>query len=108
MRQLKITQSITNRPSVSTERYLTELSKYPLISVAEEIELSKLIQQGDTEALKKLVQANLRFVVSVSKQHEGRGLLLDDLINEGNLGLIKAAQRFDYTRGLTISYDYLR
>src|ERR1035437_883602 len=99
MRQLKITQSITNRPSVSTERYLTELSKYPLISVAEEIELSKLIQQGDTEALKKLVQANLRFVVSVSKQHEGRGLLLDDLINEGNLGLIKAAQRFDYTRG---------
>src|SRR5512137_1388020 len=105
MRQLKITKSITNRESASLDKYLQEIGKEELISVEEEVELAQRIKKGDRTALEKLTKANLRFVVSVSKQYQNQGLSLPDLINEGNLGLIKAAQRFDETRGFKfISY----
>lgn len=105
MRQLKITKSITNRESQSLEKYLQEIGKVELISPEEEVKLALLIRQGDQQALDKLTKANLRFVVSVAKQYQNQGLTLPDLINEGNLGLIKAAQRFDETRGFKfISY----
>ena len=105
MRQLKITKSITNRESQSLEKYLQEIGKVELISPDEEVQLAGLIKQGDQAALDKLTKANLRFVVSVAKQYQNQGLSLPDLINEGNLGLIKAAQRFDETRGFKfISY----
>src|SRR5512138_1122033 len=105
MRQLKITKSITNRESQSLEKYLQEIGKVELISPEEEVRLARLIKQGDQKALDKLTKANLRFVVSVAKQYQNQGLSLPDLINEGNLGLIKAAQRFDETRGFKfISY----
>jgi RNA polymerase primary sigma factor len=105
MRQLKITKSITNRDSQSLDKYLTEISREDMINAEQEVELAKLIKKGDQRALDKLVRANLRFVVSVSKQYQNQGLTLPDLINEGNLGLIKAAQRFDETRGFKfISY----
>lgn len=105
MRQLKITKSITNRESQSLEKYLQEIGKVDLISPEEEVKLAKRIKQGDQFALDRLTRANLRFVVSVSKQYQNQGLSLPDLINEGNLGLIKAAQRFDETRGFKfISY----
>ena len=105
MRQLKITKSITNRESQSLEKYLQEIGKVELISAEEEVKLARLIKQGDQKALDRLTKANLRFVVSVSKQYQNQGLSLPDLINEGNLGLIKAAQRFDETRGFKfISY----
>ena len=105
MRQLKITKSITNRESASLDKYLQEIGKEELISVEEEVELAQRIKKGDRAALEKLTKANLRFVVSVSKQYQNQGLSLPDLINEGNLGLIKAAQRFDETRGFKfISY----
>ncbi len=105
MRQLKITKSITNRESQSLEKYLQEIGKVELISPEEEVKLAIRIKQGDQQALDKLTKANLRFVVSVAKQYQNQGLTLPDLINEGNLGLIKAAQRFDETRGFKfISY----
>lgn len=105
MRQLKITQSITNRESQSLERYFNEINKVDLLTPEEEVELAKRIRQGDQAALEKLTKANLRFVVSVAKQYQNRNLSLNDLINEGNLGLVKAAQRFDETRGFKfISY----
>lgn len=105
MRQLKITKSITNRESASLDKYLQEIGREDLITAEDEVELAVRIKQGDQEALEKLVKANLRFVVSVSKQYQNQGLTLPDLINEGNLGLIKAAQRFDETRGFKfISY----
>jgi len=105
MRQLKITKSITNRESQSLEKYLQEIGKVELIGPEEEVKLAVRIRQGDQKALEKLTKANLRFVVSVSKQYQNQGLSLPDLINEGNLGLIKAAQRFDETRGFKfISY----
>jgi len=105
MRQLKITKSITNRESQSLEKYLQEIGKVDLLSPEEEVELAIRIKQGDQQALEKLTKANLRFVVSVAKQYQNQGLSLCDLINEGNLGLIKAAQRFDETRGFKfISY----
>jgi len=105
MRQLKITKSITNRESQSLEKYLQEIGKVELISPEEEVKLAVRIKQGDQKALDKLTKANLRFVVSVAKQYQNQGLTLPDLINEGNLGLIKAAQRFDETRGFKfISY----
>lgn len=105
MRQLKITKSITNRESQSLEKYLQEIGKVELISPEEEVRLARKIKQGDQFALDKLTKANLRFVVSVAKQYQNQGLSLPDLINEGNLGLIKAAQRFDETRGFKfISY----
>jgi RNA polymerase primary sigma factor len=105
MRQLKITKSITNRESQSLEKYLQEIGKVELISPEEEVRLATLIKQGDQAALDRLTKANLRFVVSVAKQYQNQGLSLPDLINEGNLGLIKAAQRFDETRGFKfISY----
>ena len=105
MRQLKITKSITNRESQSLEKYLQEIGKVELISPEEEVRLAGLIKQGNQAALDKLTKANLRFVVSVAKQYQNQGLSLPDLINEGNLGLIKAAQRFDETRGFKfISY----
>ena len=105
MRQLKITKSITNRESQSLEKYLQEIGKVELISSEEEVKLARLIRQGDQKALDRLTKANLRFVVSVAKQYQNQGLSLPDLINEGNLGLIKAAQRFDETRGFKfISY----
>jgi len=105
MRQLKITKSITNRESQSLEKYLQEIGKVELISPEEEVKLAIRIKQGDQKALDKLTKANLRFVVSVAKQYQNQGLTLPDLINEGNLGLIKAAQRFDETRGFKfISY----
>jgi RNA polymerase primary sigma factor len=105
MRQLKITKSITNRESASLDKYLNEIGKEELITAKEEVSLAIRIKQGDKLALEKLVRANLRFVVSVSKQYQNQGLTLPDLINEGNLGLIKAAQRFDETRGFKfISY----
>ena len=105
MRQLTITQSITNRGSVSLDRYLQEIAKEEMVSVEREIELAKAIKSGDKEALDELTKANLRFVVSVAKQYQFRGLTLSDLINEGNLGLIKAAMRFDETKGFKfISY----
>jgi len=105
MRQLKISKQITNRESQSLEKYLQEIGRVDLISPDEEVELAKLIRQGDQKALERLATANLRFVVSVAKQYQNQGLTLGDLINEGNLGLIKAAQRFDETRGFKfISY----
>ena len=105
MRQLKITKSITNRESASFEKYLQEIGKEELITAQEEVELARRIRQGDQRALEKLVRANLRFVVSVAKQYQTQGLSLPDLINEGNLGLIKSAKKFDETRGFKfISY----
>jgi RNA polymerase primary sigma factor len=105
MRQLKITKSITNRESQSLEKYLQEIGKVDLLTPEEEVELAKKIKQGDQIALERLTKSNLRFVVSVAKQYQNQGLSLSDLINEGNLGLIKAAQRFDETRGFKfISY----
>ncbi len=105
MRQLKITKSITNRESQSLEKYLQEIGKVELITPEEEVRLARMIKQGDQMALDRLTKANLRFVVSVAKQYQNQGLSLPDLINEGNLGLIKAAQRFDETRGFKfISY----
>jgi RNA polymerase primary sigma factor len=105
MRQLKISKSITNRESQSLEKYLQEIGKVELLSPEEEVKLALLIRQGDQKALEKLTKSNLRFVVSVAKQYQNQGLTLPDLINEGNLGLIKAAQRFDETRGFKfISY----
>lgn len=105
MRQLKITKSITNRENASLDKYLQEIGREELISPEEEIALAKRIKQGDQKALDKMVKANLRFVVSVAKQYQNQGLFLPDLINEGNLGLIRAAKRFDETRGFKfISY----
>jgi len=105
MRQLKITKSITNRESTSLDKYLQEIGHEEMISVEEEVALAQRIKEGDQEALEKLTKANLRFVVSVAKQYQNQGLSLPDLINEGNLGLIKAAQKFDETRGFKfISY----
>ena len=105
MRQLKITKSITNRESASLDKYLQEIGREPLIPVDEEVELARMIRNGDRAALEKLVKANLRFVVSVAKQYQNQGLSLPDLIDEGNLGLIKAAEKFDETRGFKfISY----
>ena len=105
MRQLKITQSITNRESASLDKYLQEIGREELITVEEEVELAQRIRKGDRKALEKLTRANLRFVVSVAKQYQNHGLSLPDLINEGNLGLIKAAEKFDETRGFKfISY----
>ena len=99
MRQLKITKQITNRESQSLDKYLQEISKVELINPEEEVKLAKRIKSGDKLALERLTKANLRFVVSVAKQYQHQGLTLGDLINEGNLGLIKAAKRFDETRG---------
>ncbi len=105
MRQLKITKQVTNRETASLDKYLQEIGKVDLITADEEVELARKIKQGDQLALEKLTKANLRFVVSVAKQYQNQGLTLPDLINEGNLGLIKAAQRFDETRGFKfISY----
>ena len=105
MRQLKITKSITNRESASLDKYLQEISKEEMVSAEEEVELAQLIRKGDKKALERLTRANLRFVVSVAKQYQNQGLSLPDLINEGNLGLLKAAERFDETRGFKfISY----
>ena len=105
MRQLKITKSITNRESSALEKYLQEISKETMISAEEEVELAQRIKKGDQKALERLTKANLRFVVSVAKQYQNQGLSLPDLINEGNLGLLKAAERFDETRGFKfISY----
>ena len=99
MRQLKISKQITNRESQSLDKYLQEIGKVDLLTPDEEVDLAVRIKQGDQLALEKLTKANLRFVVSVAKQYQNQGLSLGDLINEGNLGLIKAAQRFDETRG---------
>ncbi|WP_370478768.1 sigma-70 family RNA polymerase sigma factor [Tamlana flava] len=105
MRQLKITKQVTNRESKSLDKYLQDISKIPLITAEEEVELAQRIKKGDQQALDKLTTANLRFVVSVSKQYQNQGLKLPDLINEGNAGLVKAAKRFDETRGFKfISY----
>lgn len=105
MRQLRISKKVTNRETLSLDKYLQDISKVALITSEEEVELAKRIRSGDQEALEKLTKANLRFVVSVSKQYQHQGLSLPDLINEGNLGLIKAAERFDETRGFKfISY----
>lgn len=105
MRQLKITKSITNRESASLDKYLQEIGREELITVEDEVELAQRIKKGDQEALERLTRANLRFVVSVAKQYQNQGLSLPDLINEGNLGLIKAAEKFDETRGFKfISY----
>jgi len=105
MRQLKITKQVTNRETASLDKYLQEIGKVELITAEEEVELAQRIKTGDQRALEKLTKANLRFVVSVAKQYQNQGLTLPDLINEGNLGLIKAAQRFDETRGFKfISY----
>lgn len=105
MRQLKITKQVTNRETISLDKYLQDISKVSLINSDEESELAKKIKEGDKDALEKLTKANLRFVVSVAKQYQNQGLTLPDLINEGNIGLIKAAQRFDETRGFKfISY----
>jgi len=105
MRQLKITKSITNRNTASLDKYLQDIGREALITAEEEVELARRIKNGDAIALEKLTKANLRFVVSVSKQYQNQGLSLPDIINEGNLGLIKAAQRFDETRGFKfISY----
>jgi RNA polymerase primary sigma factor len=105
MRQLKITKSITNRESEALEKYLSEIGREELLSSDEEVELAQRIRKGDSKALERLTKANLRFVVSVAKQYQNQGLSLPDLINEGNLGLIKAAEKFDETRGFKfISY----
>ena len=105
MRQLKVTKRITNRESVSLDKYLQEISREGLVSPEEEVELAQRIHKGDHEALEKLTRANLRFVVTVAKQYQNQGLSLADLINEGNIGLIKAASKFDETRGFKfISY----
>jgi RNA polymerase primary sigma factor len=105
MRQLKITKSITNRETASLDKYLSEIGREGLITAEEEVQLAQKIKVGDRQALEKLAKANLRFVVSVAKQYQNQGLSLPDMINEGNLGLIKAAQRFDETRGFKfISY----
>lgn len=105
MRQLKITKQVTNRETASLDKYLLEISRVDLITAEEEVELSRRIKMGDQKALERLTKANLRFVVSVAKQYQNQGLTLPDLINEGNVGLIKAAQRFDETRGFKfISY----
>lgn len=105
MRQLKIAKQVTNRETLSLDKYLHEIGKVALITSDEEVELAKRIKKGDKDALEKLIKANLRFVVSVAKQYQNQGLSLPDLINEGNLGLIKAAQRYDETRGFKfISY----
>ncbi len=105
MRQLKIAKQVTNRETASLDKYLQEIGRVDLITAQEEVELAQRIKEGDMQALERLVKANLRFVVSVSKQYQNQGLTLPDLINEGNLGLIKAAQRFDETRGFKfISY----
>lgn len=105
MRQLKISKQVTNRETASLDKYLQEIGRVDLITADEEVELARKIKQGDQDALEKLTKANLRFVVSVAKQYQNQGLTLPDLINEGNLGLIKAAQRFDETRGFKfISY----
>lgn len=105
MRQFKISKQVTNRESASLDKYLQEISRMDLISAEEEVELAQKIKAGDQNALERLTKANLRFVISVSKQYQNQGLTLPDLINEGNLGLIKAAQRFDETRGFKfISY----
>ena len=105
MRQLKIIKQVTNRETPSLDKYLHEIGKVELINAEEEVELARRIKKGDHQAMEKLIKANLRFVVSVSKQYQNQGLSLPDLINEGNLGLIKAAQRFDETRGFKfISY----
>lgn len=105
MRQLKIAKQVTNRETISLDKYLSEIGKVSLISQEEEVRLARAIKQGDSDALEKLTKANLRFVVSVAKQYQNQGLTLGDVINEGNLGLIKAAQRFDETRGFKfISY----
>ncbi|SEM98691.1 RNA polymerase primary sigma factor [Prevotella sp. ne3005] len=105
MRQLKITKSITNRESAALEKYLQEIGKEEMISAEEEVELAQRIRHGDQKALERLTKANLRFVVSVAKQYQNQGITLPDLINEGNLGLLKAAERFDETRGFKfISY----
>lgn len=105
MRQLKITRQVTNRETASLDKYLQEIGRVPLITTDEEVNLAKRIKQGDKIALEKLTKANLRFVVSVAKQYQNQGLSLPDLINEGNMGLIKAAKRFDETRGFKfISY----
>ncbi len=105
MRQLKIIKQVTNRETASLDKYLHEIGKVDLLSADEEVELARKVRSGDNLALEKLIKANLRFVVSVSKQYQNQGLSLPDLINEGNLGLIKAAKRFDETRGFKfISY----
>jgi RNA polymerase primary sigma factor len=105
MRQLKITKQVTNRETLSLDKYLHEIGKVDLITAEEEVQLARLIREGNKAALDRMIKANLRFVVSVSKQYQNQGLSLPDLINEGNLGLIKAAQRFDETRGFKfISY----
>ena len=105
MRQLKITKQVTNRESKSLDKYLQDISKVDLITADEEVELAQRIREGDQRALEKLTNANLRFVVSVAKQYQNQGLKLPDLINEGNVGLVKAAKRFDETRGFKfISY----
>ena len=105
MRQLKISKSITNRESASLDKYLQEIGHEELLSVDEEVELAQKIKKGDRRALERLTRANLRFVVSVAKQYQNQGLSLPDLINEGNVGLIKAAEKFDETRGFKfISY----
>ncbi len=105
MRQLKIVKQVTNRDTASLDKYLQEIARVPLISAEEEVQLAQRIKKGDKVALEKLTKANLRFVVSVSKQYQNQGLSLPDLINEGNLGLMKAAERFDETRGFKfISY----
>ncbi|NMB51606.1 MAG: sigma-70 family RNA polymerase sigma factor, partial [Bacteroidales bacterium] len=105
MRQLKITKQVTNRDTPSLDKYLQEIGRVSLISPEAEVSLAQQIRSGDSEALRKLVKANLRFVVSVAKQYQNQGMSLPDLINEGNLGLMKAAHRFDETRGFKfISY----
>src|SRR6185436_19675378 len=105
MRQLKITKQVTNRETASLDKYLSEIGRVELITAEEEVRLAQKIKKGDAKALETLTKANLRFVVSVAKQYQNQGLTLSDLINEGNLGLIKAAQRFDETRGFKfISY----
>src|SRR5438132_6343544 len=105
MRQLKIVKQVTNRETASLDKYLAEIGRVELITAEEEVRLARQIRGGDEKALEKLTKANLRFVVSVAKQYQNQGLTLSDLINEGNLGLIKAAQRFDETRGFKfISY----